>query len=256
MSSHHVLAVAGLALLFGAGNTFTTKVLITALPCEPHCAPPGAAAVGTPVPFNKPIFTALVAFAGMAASGAYYLVHCLRGHVRRQRLGSHSSEEGGLAKMLMAPAIAAPAAGAPCTQGAGAVFSRYRPLALPAALDVTATCLQAAAALFIPAAVNAALRGSILVFTALANRAMGVRDASASARELRAMGLSVLGVTIVGLSSVLNGSSAPTATGLSPASAALLGVALALASNVVQAVQVAFETLYLEGAVYEPVEVS
>jgi hypothetical protein len=139
---------------------------------------------------------------------------------------------------------------------------RYRPLAVPACLDVTATALQASASLFIPAAVNAVLRGSILLFTAVANRVFGVRDGAADRREWAAIGVSMTGIVLVGISSVLNSGSAASsdcnsggeASSLSPAASAVVGVSLALLSNAVQAVQVAYETRFLEGAVYAPVE--
>lgn len=254
-STYAVLSVSALALLLGAGNTFTTRFLITALPCDASCAPPGAAA-GARVSFDKPVFTALLAFAGMAASGLWYLRGCLRGAERdsgRQRLPSEDADTGGGSGEYKLLALS----GAPTASSCVAVAQRYRPLALPAMLDVMATILQAAASLFIPAAVNAAVRGSILLFTALANRMLGVRDASAGSSEWRALGVSVLGVGLVGLASILNsgqGGASTSTSSLPPIAAAVLGVSLALASNVVQAVQVAYETLYLEGAIYEPVE--
>ena len=251
-----VLSVACVALCLGAGNTFLTRVLITALPCASSCAAAGAPA-GSRVAFNKPVFSALVAFCAMASSALYYVARALMG--ARQARGGEELDDGddGGIQLLAPPASAADtattAAAAPPPTSARPLLTRYRPLALPALLDVAATVLQAAAALFIPGAVNAALRGSVLAFTAGANALLGVRDASAGAREWRALALCIAGVTIVGLSAVLGGGGAADA----PASGGwpvLLGVALALASNVVQATQVALETRLLEGAVYEPVE--
>ena len=260
-----VLGVAAAALLAGAGNTFVTKLLITAVDCAPECAPAGAPA-GAPVPFSKPIFTTLLAFSGMAASGLYYVVR----HLWRRRSGGGGGG-GGEALLLGAGGADGddtddsaeaklPPPAAPAVVAVAGVVSRYRPLAVPSLLDVAATALQATASLFIPAAVNAVLRGSILLFTAAANRALGVRDGRAGRLEWAAIGVSMTGVALVGLSSVLNsgsggdagggggGGAATTAAALSPASAAAVGVGLALLSNAVQGVQVGKSMLMMRRA--------
>ena len=304
-SSHStavVMGVAAAALLFGGGNTFTTKVLITAMPCDASCAAGSSTTLG--VSFNKPIFSTLIAFGGMAAGLFYYAARWAAGRYKRQyhKLGSlgdggtysvdtaatllDSSSSGyanddddgrgravKLEKVGSGSGVAATSlsSGSTFPALAGTVVARYRPLAVPACLDVTATALQAAASLFIPAAVNAVIRGTILLFTAAANRVFGVRDGAANRREWAAIGFSMIGVCLVGLSSVLNSnvnnkssdsgssisggsSGSGPSLGMSPAAAAVLGVFLALLSNVVQGVQVAYETRFLEGAVYSPVE--
>lgn len=251
-----VMAVAAAALAFGSGNTFVTKLLITGIGCDSSCAATGPNS-GSTASFNKPIFSTLVAFGGMAAGVLYYVVKYLQA-----RYGSKARVETKEALLEGDFSDAKAAHQSDDAVGglkilARAAFVRYRPLAVPAVMDVFATALQAAASLFIPAAVNAVLRGTILLFTAVANRVMGVRDAGASRREWTAIGISMCGVGLVGLSSVLNNADTggtDSAIALPPAAMAAVGVSLALLSNVVQAVQVAYETRFLEGAVYEPIE--
>ena len=56
---------------------------------------------------------------------------------------------------------------------------------------------QSAASLYIPAAVNSAMRAMLLVLTALLSRALRVRDGSAGGFEWAGIGISTLGATVI-----------------------------------------------------------
>ena len=60
-----------------------------------------------------------------------------------------------------------------------------------------AILLQSAASLFIPAAVNSAMRAALLVITALMGRLLRVRDGRAGGLEWLGIGVSTLGAAII-----------------------------------------------------------
>lgn len=62
---------------------------------------------------------------------------------------------------------------------------------------------QSAASLYIPAAVNSAMRAMLLVLTALLSRALRVRDGSAGGFEWAGIGISTLGATVIAANQVI-----------------------------------------------------
>jgi drug/metabolite transporter (DMT)-like permease len=62
---------------------------------------------------------------------------------------------------------------------------------------VSYSLAQSAASLYIPAAVNSAMRAMLLVLTALLSRALRVRDGSAGGFEWAGIGISTLGATVI-----------------------------------------------------------
>jgi hypothetical protein len=301
-----VLGTAVLALVSGAANSLTNKVLYDtdcAAACEP--ALPG---------FQKPIYATLIAFAGMATSLLIWAAQAAqRWRSGRRRPGDLSmtgggatpsvNGSGGAGRPLVGPVIAASGSSeggvsagdgqspllAPPRQAAGRqrhIVLRgllyHAPLWVPALLDLLATAFQAAAVLYISAAVNATMRGTLLLFTALCNKWLKVRDARASCGEWAGIWLSTAAVALVGASAVLQdggaaaavGATVPSAAGNatyggdpppllgsggatpSGANMAALGISLSLLSNVVQAVQLVVETKYLELNAYGVAEIN
>lgn len=245
------LGVAAVALAAGAANSYLSRVIFQ-VDCDASCGSTS---------FNKPMFVTVVAFAGMAACLLlWWATHCWerRRWRRRPQLDAVSLN-------------AAPKSEPPALTACG-LLRWYAPLVAPALLDLMATVLQIAAVLFISAAVNATMRGTLLLLTAASSRMLGIRDGAASGREWLGMTISTVGVAMVGAAAILNtdaatagggggdgssiGASSAGGSGLTGAASAAVGIALSLSSNVVQAVQVVYETKYLESRRYVPNEVN
>ena len=140
-------------------------------------------------------------------------------------------------------------------------YCYYAPLLIPTILDLIATLLQAASVLFISAGVSTALRGTLLLFTGLASWCVGSKEKQANGFEWLGIFVSSMGAIIVGLSAFLNDNGIPRAAaiaiGFNNYSNELLitiGIVLSTLSNVVQGIQVAYETLFLEGNKYTAME--
>lgn len=83
---------------------------------------------------------------------------------------------------------------------------------LPGVLATLATLLQLLALVFIPAATLAGLRGSFIVFTAIASSFLGLRDAPRSRVEWLCVAVSGAGAALVGVAGWLAGGDADGAT--------------------------------------------
>lgn len=325
-----IASVAALALIAGAANSFTTKVLLQT-DCDAACTPTsstvstlGIPAPPQPKPFSKPVFATAVAFAAMGVSVLWPLAAWLRTVCRKcsDSKSRHSSRSGlawrahagrndgdvdggrfhpatewtkpsqGLASLLLADdsdtlvvdpgggsvsinddgsftpydsrtgAALSGHAGSSLMGSCGAAVVHYAPLLIPTLFDLAATALQSAAVLFISAGINAALRGTLLLFSAWAAWAVGSKDGAASRGEWLGIVVATAGTVAVGVSALLdNGSgssgSSSAASGYgnwSSQSVIALGIGLSTLSNVVQGLQVAYETRFLEGNRYTAME--
>ena len=280
-STYAIMLVTVVALLTGAGNSFATKLLLSSS-CSEVCGPGGSTA------FNKPIFATLVAFCGMALSIILYSprvfiarAECtatpdttrhmhrrsisreLIEDVRAHRLSMpHEDGQADISDSDQQHLLGSsardderkPHSHSPKSES---MFRRYSALSVPALFDVIATMLQAISALWIPAAVITATRGSLILFTAGVATLTGVKDRAASAAEWRGIFISLIGIACVGVSAVLESSgSATTGSAQSGVALTVLGIALATSSNLVQAFQISWETKYMEGAQFSPLEVN
>jgi hypothetical protein len=145
------------------------------------------------------------------------------------------------------------------------VFERSMrvPILIVSALDVATVGLQAVASLFLPAAINSAMRGTLLLVTAALGRLLHVFDGGAGRVEWAGICVSTLGALGVGavhvaaaafptLAAPIGGPSAgtarPSTSGVSvtsPANAAL-GLLLSLASNVTLGLSITYESRVFE----------
>lgn len=304
---HTALLLTSSALVFGAANSFLTK-LVLEQPCDVSCF----SETQHSHVFSKPLFVTFVAFLSMIGCITFPLIGRTCTRLRARITPRCSSATSGQAKqdLEVSPLLkiaypapgrqaSAPTGDAECvnsgiidialsspsplsrnavpdplddglgttvhnsdtrSQGSAEnvhntnscmaiLYRRYVCLAVPAGLDVVATAMQAAAMLFISAAMNATMRGSLLLFTALASAVMGVSDSHTWLIEKCGIGGVMAGVFAVGAVGVLaSGAVAgelPFPT-LSPAVAAAIGISLSVASNIVMASQIVFETKYLE----------
>lgn len=138
------------------------------------------------------------------------------------------------------------------------------PILIISVLDVATVGLQAVASLFLPAAINSAMRGTLLLVTAVMGRLLGVFDGGAGRVEWSGIGVSTLGSLGVGavhvasaffptLAAPISGPGAGTAKnasggGLSsrtPADAAA-GLLLSLASNFTLGLSITYESRLAE----------
>jgi hypothetical protein len=250
--------LAGAALTLGAANSLLTRV-VQGVSCDASCAPsPDAANL-----FTKPVFVTALAFAAMSSSLLLPLAAALLRGCRRPRTAAprHALLYEGDEELHGSPVRLALVTAAPAPPGCASALRRYAMLLVPAILDVTATGLQTASVLFIPAGTSSAMRGSLLLFTGLSNWVVGGREGAASSGEWAGIFLAAVGASLAGLSSALNSGTVEGGTAslvvpdnLAPASVAVLGLGLSLASNALQGVQVAAETVLLQGAHFGAVE--
>jgi hypothetical protein len=308
------------ALLAGAANSFTTKVLMVT-PCDSSCSQSPSPSPSS-TPFAKPVFSTALAFAAMALSLLWPLARCLCCGGRGQQGGRTSGGSGstggstaggggelrsGLSALLLEDGGAddpynlallaslnnsggggsggggqegegederdrgrgrdrgrATPASDLCSRTPGAAVLFYAPLVVPTLLDVTATALQAAAVLFISAGVNAALRGTLLLFTAGATVCVKGKESRAGWGEWLGISISAMGAIGVGMSAFLDAETTAAATSATAQAAGVggwsaqevtsLGVGLSTLSNLVQGLQVAYETRFLEEGRYSAME--
>ena len=250
-----IVLVVVLALASGAGNSFLTNAVLD-FSCPAECSSAS---------FSKPIFVTLIAFLGMAASAVDVVAS--RTCANRARRSSSSQTDVDEAYVQHEDDTDDAADQRSPTTGndrdcVKETTRRYAPLFAPAVLDTLATLMQVAAALFITAGAVAALRGTLLWFTAAVARCLRVRDASASSAEWLGITVAVAGVGACSLSAALNASSAAdgdagSSTGRAGLVAAISGIVLATGSNAVQALQFGYETQFLEAeAALSPAEVN
>jgi hypothetical protein len=253
--SSTVFVVASIAWITGAGNSYLTAVIFQT-DCDSACS---AQALG----FNKPIFLTLVAFVGMSLSVLPWW------RENRKHRGAEQAPQDTLhldserTRLLDLPHFDASSmpldAGRHSTYPSSlcAAFAKYVPLVTPTVLDVTATGLQTAAVVFIPAGVTAALRGALLLCTGLSNRLLGVKDSRAGKQEWISMIISSVGAGMVGAAVFLETPAASSSPeGLSAFAASCIGVALAVSSVILAAFQISYETKFLEGKHYSTNEVN
>ena len=283
-SARAVAAVAALALTFGAANSLLSASLL-ATACAPSCGGGGGGAGAGGAAFARPLFATLVAFCAQAACApAAAAISMLRRCAARAKPRDTGAGGGEAAARLLggdAAEAAADADGGEIDSAASSTlaepaFSLHLPsrstllralsLWLPALLDVVSTAAATGALLFVSASVSTATRGALLLFSALAARACGVRDGAAGRAEWAGVALSSGGVVLVGLGAVLaagvsgaaNGAAGSDTggSGLSPAASTAAGIALGLAGNAVMSAQVVLETRIIEAAAFAPAAVN
>lgn len=229
-----VAICAVLSLVGGGTYAFVTNVLLNT-PCDSSCSPDTS--------FRKPWFAAfcvlfLQALANLLAYSA------IRGTsaVAARRL------DGTAVATTLTPAQAQTVS----------VFERSMrvPMTVISVLDASTVFLQSLASLYIPAAVNGAMRGTLLLLTALMSRALRIFDGQAGRLEWAGIAVSTLGsigvgavhIAAVAFPAVASGGGKALPTGLAETSAAdaATGVVLSLLSNVSLALGIAWETKVFE----------
>lgn len=215
-----IFYVAGL-LICGTLNTITMKIAFSM---------PSESAEGDPEHFEKPWFITFLMFVSMALTLVFDPSLCRR-----------PAGPGTAPLMQPSPTVRTGAAG----------LSRNRKIALiavPAAFDVLATGLCSMGFLFIPCSVWQLLRGAEIIFASFFSVTCLRRPLWTF--QLIALLCCVSGIVLVGLASLWGEppeGSSPTSGGRASSPAlVLLGMALALAGQVVQAAQVVAEEWLLK----------
>jgi hypothetical protein len=273
----YTASIAALATAFGAANSLATRDLFQ-LSCDLTCNPSSITS-----PFSKPVYASLIGFLAMALSVP---VAMLEGYIVRRKTGEGKVRAGktfkkrrrslddedadvfgygggfGRSSSLLLSSINNPSGSDDSTsssddeklpeQSTRPFFSRYIPLILPSLLDCLATALQAGAVLFISAGINASLRGTLLFFAAIFAVLLKSKEQNIGRIEQGGILLATIGATLVGVSAVLDSGSGGGGT----MSSVILGCGLSLSSNIVQGLQVAIETKFIEKGEFSALELN
>lgn len=229
-NSFAIGACACLSLVGGGTYAFATNVILNT-PCNPRCSEDTS--------FRKPWFVAFVvvfvqAVANMLALG-----------MREASQSDGPPEDPSQASQAQAMSVFEP--------------TMRLSLVTISLLDASTVFLQSVASLFIPAAVNGAMRGALLLITAWMSRVLRVSDGQAGKAEWVGIMVSTFGALAVGAVHVAGAAfpavaagdhgSKPTANAalqLATAADAVIGIFLSLLSNVTLALGIAWETKVFE----------
>jgi hypothetical protein len=272
--SCYIASISTLATVFGAANSLVTRDLFQ-LNCHSSCSSQSSQQL-----FSKPVYATLIGFLAMTLSVP---VAMLQGYIIRrknndQQMSSRSTTTfkkrrrtneddfgfGGYdykSTLLLTSSINDETSTdidnsnndtqplmISCIH-----FSLYKyiPLIVPTIFDVLATALQSSAVLFISAGINASLRGTLLFFTAFFAILLKSKEQTINRIEKFGIFLSTLGASLVGVSAILDsGSDGGSMDNV------ILGCSLSLLSNIVQGLQVAVETKFIETGKYTALEVN
>eukprot|EP00928_Gymnodinium_smaydae_P033968 TRINITY_DN24186_c0_g1_i1.p1 TRINITY_DN24186_c0_g1~~TRINITY_DN24186_c0_g1_i1.p1 ORF type:complete len:400 (+),score=88.62 TRINITY_DN24186_c0_g1_i1:57-1256(+) len=215
-------ALVGLFFLIGTSNTIVTKVIFTL---------DGKGADGSMKPFHKPAFGNWNMFFGMVL----VLLEYFRRRCRRQPLQDPASA----ASLLSA-------------EGGGKAMKEHEQwclIAVPALFDMMGTGLSLVGIILIPASIWQMLRGAEIIFASLLT-------VFALRRRLYAfhwlgVSLAFLGIIFVSVATILNGAEDDSAPG--SAHSLAVGVAVTIASQMVQAAQIIAEERLLVDLDMDPV---
>ena len=234
-----IAVCAAMSLIGGGTYAYMTNVLL-ATSCASECS--------ADTKFKKPWFASFcVLFVQCIANGAMIV---LIKSVGQALLPGKKSVD--VVQVEDETAVATTKAEDP--QKEASVFERSMmvPVAIISVLDAITVTIQAVASLYIPAAINGAMRGTLLLLTALLSRVLRVYDGGAGRDEWIGICVSTLGALGVGGSHIaaaafpdLAGRSGPSAFSDTSADAAI-GVVFSLLSNVTLALSIVYETKVFE----------
>lgn len=227
---YKVLSVAGL-LVFGALNTLTSKIQFTLRSVGTQDADAHHAKL-----FEKPIWTTFTMFLAMSI---VLVVHWVTERLQRQKHGTGSMARGLLEEDRSLD---------------GEVVSEAKAfwlIGVPAAFDLIATALMLGGLVFMSASIYQMLRGSIIIFGAIISAT--VFHKPLRAHQWLGVLVCVVGVTMVGASSVLNTDSGAEDPGKKVTfSQSLLGIFLVISAQAAQAAQVVVEEKLMKGVKLPP----
>jgi len=274
----YTASIAALATAFGAANNLANRDLFQ-LNCDSSCSTTNVSSS-----FSKPVYASLIGFLAMGLSVPVALIESYINHrktrtedtpmrpinsfKKRRRTNEDNEDafgyEGGYGRSasLLTSSINDPYGSdnsitndeqlQTTISSISPFLFRYSPLILPSLLDCLATALQSGAVLFISAGINASLRGTLLFFTALFAVLLKSNEKNIGRVEVGGIILSTIGATLVGASAVLDSGSVDGET----MNSVILGCGLSLSSNIVQGLQVALETKFIEKGQFTALELN
>lgn len=237
-----ILACASMSLVGGGTYAYMTNVLL-ATSCSAECS--------SDTRFRKPWFASFcVLFIQCIANGLVLLLVKSVGSAVIARQGKETAARVG-GDDAVAPHDG-PKSEDPFKEASVFERSMMVPVGIISVLDAVTVVIQAVASLYIPAAINGAMRGTLLLLTALLSRMLRVFDGGAGRAEWLGICVSTVGALGVGGSHIaaaafpdLAGRSGPSAFSNTSADAAL-GVVLSLLSNFTLALSIVYETKVFE----------
>ncbi|XP_064622431.1 solute carrier family 35 member F6-like [Lineus longissimus] len=227
LSSYQILLAVGM-LLTGSINTISKKA-------QNDCNVPGyynysANGTATTHEFDHPWFQTIIMFigeslclVGLAISRKKERDQWKKENAEREREGKpvENLQQGGFIKLI---------------------------LAVPTCLDLIGTSLAGIGLVYVNASVWQMLRGSIIVFAGILSKIFLKRNLKC--HHWTGMFVTVIGLVLVGISSVFKGESSK-----GSGSEALLGIALILGGQVISASQMIVEEMFLKKRNYHPLQV-